>query len=512
MYAATLPFLLALFVPMSSAFAQAPAPAGGPPAPSTTFPESPIGRLAQQFVNVVNAGDSVAITSFVSAHLGRDPRGRSPAAMAGMFRAMARQSGGVTVERVRPITDGVRIVLRARSSGRYLGMELDKASDTTRIAEIDAFPIDGPFGFAPPKPWATGRLTDAQIAQVIRDHLRAAADSDRFSGQVLIAHGDSILVDETYGFADREKGVRNSRTTTFPTMSLGKMFTSVAIAQLVQQGRLHWDDTVAKLLPEYPNRDAAARITVRQLLTHTAGVPDVFQSPHYHGSHDYVTHLALLAAFADAPLTQTPGSHFSYSNGGFATLAAIVEKLTGKRFEEYLRDAVWTPAGMTETARAAGPDSAGRAMGYAHFSELDPFGSDPRRSTKSVRGVGDPLHVMGFGGGYYTADDLFRFARALRTGKLLRPDLVDTITTGKVVMGGPMKYAFGFFNQEMNGAHVVGHSGSNPDTGWDADMEMVWEGDWTVVVLSNFDAPAGRAVEMPILEMLTQQQSAAPAR
>jgi hypothetical protein len=119
---------------------------------------------------------------------------------------------------------------------------------------------------------------------------------------------------------------------------------------------------------------------------------------------------------------------------------------------------------------------------------------------------------MGFGGGYYTADDLFRFARALRTGKLLRPDLVDTITSAKVVMGGTMKYAFGFFNQEMNGAHVVGHSGSNPDTGWDADMQMVWEGDWTVVVLSNYDAPAGRAVEMPILDLLTRQQPGAQAR
>lgn len=127
-----------------------------------------------------------------------------------------------------------------------------------------------------------------------------------------------------------------------------------------------------------------------------------------------------------------------------------------------------------------------------------------------MRGVGNPLRV-GFGGGYFAAGDLFRFARALRTGKLVRPDIVDTITTGKVVMGGPMKYAFGFFDQDVQGARVVGHSGSNPDTGWDADMEMMCDGDWTVVVLSNYDAPAGIQVETPILALLAEQGKGATA-
>lgn len=406
----------------------------------------------------------------------------------------------------------MRVLVQSRTGGRWLGLEVDAGNDASHIGEIVAFPMAGPNGFPPPARWAAGHLTDAQIATVIQDHLRAAADSDRFSGQVVVAHGDRILVDAAYGYADRARGVRNTRTTTFPTMSLGKMFTSVAVAQLVQQGRLHWDDTVAKLLPEYPDRDAAARITVRQLLTHTAGVPDVFLSPRFDVTHDYDTHIAMLATFADAPLTQAPGSHFSYSNGGFATLAAIVEKLSGKRLEDYLRANVWGPAGMVNVAHPAGPDAGRRAMGYAHFSEVDPFGMEARRSAASVRGMRVSPHVLGFGGGYYTADDLFRFARALRTGKLLRPDVVDTITTGKVAMGGPMKYGFGFFDQQVDGARVVGHSGSNPDTGWDADMEMVWDGDWTVVVLSNFDAPAGMQVEMPILALLAEQAKAAPAR
>ena len=69
-------------------------------------------------------------------------------------------------------------------------------------------------------------------------------------------------------------------------------------------------------------------------------------------------------------------------------------------------------------------------------------------------------------------------------------------------MGGPAKYALGFFDRPMNGHHVVGHSGSNPDTGHDADLEMVWDGEWTIIVLSNYDAPAGVMLEMPIIDLI----------
>ena len=122
--------------------------------------------------------------------------------------------------------------------------------------------------------------------------------------------------------------------------------------------------------------------------------------------------------------------------------------------------------------------------------------------------------LRAFGGGAYTAEDLFRFARALRTAKLVRRDLTDTITTGKVDIGegAPVTYGFGFYEQKMEGSRIVGHPGSNPDTGHDADVEMVWDGEWTVVVLSNYDAPAGMQMEAPILALLAQQTALAKKR
>jgi D-alanyl-D-alanine carboxypeptidase len=346
----------------------------------------------------------------------------------------------------------------------------------------------------PAKPWAEGRLDDSRIAEIVRAKVKEAADSDRFSGVVLVAHGDDVLVHDVYGFADRETNRLNTKDTPFATYSMGKMFTSVAIAQLVSGGKLSWDDTLARVLPSYPNKEAAKRITIRQLLTHTAGVPDPFLSKRY-GKHEYASHEAMLADFADAPLNENAGKSFDYSNGNFATLAAVVERVSGLRYEDYLRRNVWGPAGM----RVPDDDA---AIGYARFTEYDPLGIEPRRP-EAVRGGTGKSRALGFGGGAYTAVDLFRFARALQTGKLVSMAIADSITKGEVSMGGAMKYALGFFDRPMNGRRVVGHSGSNPDTGHDADLEMVWDTGWTVVVLSNYDAPAGMRLEMPILDLVT---------
>jgi CubicO group peptidase (beta-lactamase class C family) len=227
-------------------------------------------------------------------------------------------------------------------------------------------------------------------------------------------------------------------------------------------------------------------------------VPDVFLSKKFDMSKHYASHEAMLPDFADAPLNANHGKSFDYSNGNFAVLAAVVEQLSGLRYDEYLERNVFAPAGMKRTDEKS-------AVGYARFTELDPLGVEPRRP-ETVRGGGGGSakkdRPLGFGGGAYTAEDLFRFARALRTGKLVPQAIADSITRGEVSMGGPTKYALGFFDRDLNGRHVVGHSGSNPDTGHDADLEMVWDGEWTVIVLSNYDAPAGVMLEMPILDLI----------
>lgn len=491
--------------------AQAPAPGPVPPAPAAAFPDTPLGRLGRELVAVVDAGDSAAIARFVADHLGQDVRGRSPATLSRMLLLAHEQSGGLTVERVRSLDDGViHALTRARNGRRWLGLELVPApSDSARVADLGLFPMDDPGPTHPPAPWAAGPLGDAQLAAVIESHVRAAADSDRFSGVVLVAHGDSVLSEIAVGFADRARRRPVTAATRFPTYSVGKMFTGVAIAQLVEQGKLRWDDTLARVVPDYPNLEAARRITIRQLLTHTAGVPEPFASPSFRASTRPITEGELLPTFADAPLEMEPGTGFRYSNGNYAALAAVVERVSGLPFESYLRLHVWGPAGMRGARHPAWSGMDDVAVGFARFSQDDPLGLEPRRAetapAEPYRGA-----VHGFGMGAFTARDLFRFTRALRDRKLLGAAMVDSVTTGHVDVqpGAPVRYGFGFYEQRWGSARIVGHPGSNPNTGHDADVEMLWDGDWTVVVLSNYDAPAGMQLEMPILQLLMARQGA----
>ena len=482
----------------------------GSPSTAVTLPDTPIGRLGQQFLDAIDARDSAAVARFVALHLGRDVRGRSPAQMAFMLTKLHAQSGGLRLQHFEMAGSAIRMMTQAKNGTKWMAMELEPAGgDSTRISGVTMVPLDQPRMGGPRQPWAIGSLDDDQIAAIIRTKVKAAADSDRFSGVVLVAHGDRMLVHRAYGYADREAGRPNGLETPFATYSMGKMFTSVAIAQLVAQGKLSFDDTLAKVLPSYPNTEAAKQVTIRQLLTHTAGVPDVFLSKRFDLKKSYASHLAMLPDFADAPLNANHGKSFDYSNGNFAVLAAVVEQLSGLRYDEYLARNVFGPAGMKL------PDEK-TAVGYARFTELDPLGVEPRRSER-VRGGGGgdtaaKSRPLGFGGGAYTAEDLFRFARALRTGKLVPMAIADSITKGEVSMGGPAKYALGFFDRPFNDRRVVGHSGSNPDTGHDADLEMVWDGEWTVVVLSNYDAPAGMMLEMPILDLIAGSSKTGSAK
>jgi D-alanyl-D-alanine carboxypeptidase len=491
---------IALSATLPSCLGAQPAVTQASRTPEAELPATPLGRLARQLLDVVEVGDSATITHFVNEHLGRDVRGRSPAQMAALLVKLHAQSNGLRVEQTMMAGSALRMMTTSRAGDHTLGMELEpEPGDSSRIASITMVAMDGMRG-GPPKPWAQGQLTDARIAELIRAKAKEAADSDRFSGVVLVAHGDEVLVHDVYGFADRENNRLNTKDTPFATYSMGKMFTSVAIAQLVSQGKLSWDDTLAKVLPSYPNREAAKQITIRQLLTHTAGVPDPFLSKKYGHGKQYDSHEAMLPDFADAPLNANAGKSFDYSNGNFATLAAVVEHLTGLRYDEYLKRNVFGPAGMRF------PDTQ-PALGYARFTEYDPLGVEQRRSEKVRGGNGGRERALGFGGSAYTADDLFRFARALQTGKLVPKAIADSIVKGEVAMGPSMKYALGFFDRPANGRHVVGHSGSNPDTGHDADLQMVWDDQWTVITLSNYDAPAGMMLEMPILDLITASSS-----
>jgi CubicO group peptidase (beta-lactamase class C family) len=315
------------------------------------------------------------------------------------------------------------------------------------------------------------------------------ADNDDFSGTVLLAKDDKVLFKKAYGFANRAFNARNDIDTKLNLGSMGKMFTGVAILQLAQQGKLSLNDTVLKLVPDYPDKDLAAKITVHQLLTHTSGLGNFFNDEFERSSRaKYRTTAAHLPLFTGKPLRFEPGTSFYYSNAGFIVLGLIIEKVSGQSYYDYVREHIFKPTGMLDTDNYNSDDDVPNlALGYTMMGE--DRGPPPPKSEGWKRRSNILMHVVrgsSSGGGYSTVEDLLRFSRALQGHRLLNQEYTDLDMTGKVAMDrGGGRYAYGMVESKVDGVRIVGHTGGFP--GIAGALEMYPDLGYTVAVLSNYD-------------------------
>jgi D-alanyl-D-alanine carboxypeptidase len=325
----------------------------------------------------------------------------------------------------------------------------------------------------------------APVAAYVTDLIH----TDRFSGVVLIADGDQVVFEAAGGLADREAEVANSMDTRFNLGSMNKMFTAVAVLQLMEAGLLTLESTVAEYLPDYPNREVAEQVNVEQLLTHTSGLGDVFTEEFNADPHSYRATEDYLPLFADEPLQFTPGERFAYSNAGYVVLGLIIERLSGLSYADYVAAEVFEPAGMLSTGMLDVEEAAANlAVGY---TTQDIWGNETgvlQANTSMMPGRG-----FAAGGGYATAGDLLRFRNALVAHRLLSSASVDLLLTGRVEVRERIWYAFGFFDRVQSGQRVVGHTGGAP--GVCAFLDMYPESGYTVVVLSNADHDCSSVME-----------------
>jgi CubicO group peptidase (beta-lactamase class C family) len=348
-------------------------------------------------------------------------------------------------------------------------------------------------------------------------YLRQLTDNGGFSGTVLVARDGRPLLEAGYGMADREAGEVNTAGTLFCIGSMGKMFTGVAVAQLVEDGRVSFEDPIGEHVPGFPP-EIADTVTVHHLLTHTAGTGDIFRADAI--TEENHTIAALMEHVVAEPLQFTPGSRYSYSNAGIITLGALIEHVSGRPYVEHVRDRVFGPAGMVDTdVRSYRPAD---VPGMAHPHTLigpdgQPVKAGPRGSDRSAPPTGADLQDVGdqlkggspAGGSISTVADMIGFAQALLTHKLLSPAMTDTVLAGKVAMGGsapppgadrtagdgrqrkgpppgePPEYAYCFVDRRMNGVRIVGHNGGTP--GYEAELDIYPETGHAVVVLANQD-------------------------
>jgi CubicO group peptidase (beta-lactamase class C family) len=345
---------------------------------------------------------------------------------------------------------------------------------------------------ATPAEFAVGRLSEANAVEAAKARIDELVKDERFSGAVLVTKNGKAILSGAYGMADKEKKIPNSLSTKFRIGSMNKMFAAVSILQLVQAGKIKLSDPFGKYITDYPNKDAASKATIEQLLTHTGGTGDIFGPQFQEHRKDLRTLQDYVNLYGKRDLEFAPGSRWEYSNYGFLLLGVVVERVSGKSYYEYVKENVYGPAGMTSTASQAEHESVpGRSIGYTSFG-----GGAVHANTDTL-----PYRGTSAGGGYSTVEDLQRFAGALMNHKLLNAEYTDLLTTGKVATPRGGKYAFGFFDDGGDsGARHFGHGGGAP--GMNGDLQIYPQSGYVIAVLANMDPPAASRVSEFIMNRL----------
>jgi CubicO group peptidase (beta-lactamase class C family) len=319
-------------------------------------------------------------------------------------------------------------------------------------------------------------VKDFELARGLRSYTRDLAARDQFSGVVLFAKNGRPLFAEAFGFANRAFHASNRLDTKFNLASVGKIFTSVAIMQMIEQGKLSVDARLIDVVPDYPDVDAASRITVRHLLQHRSGLDDYFGEKFDSNLTGLKTLRDYVPLFAAEPLRFEPGTQFLYSNAGFLVLGLAIEHLTIRGYYEYVTENLFAPAGMTATNTGffcAFDDEPNLAIGY---TTAPVFGYPPVSPGSPRRPVVTLTRGTSAGGVFSTAGDLLKFSEALRTHKLLTKESLDLMLTGGYgVLAGPP------------GARVRNMGGGGSVEGGSTYFEMYPDLGYTLVVLSNID-------------------------
>jgi CubicO group peptidase (beta-lactamase class C family) len=448
--------------------------------------EAPSVRRFKQWLEVFNAGDREALLRFHAENTSKEGLKRMSAdSRADMDARLRDDTRGLELGKIEKATDQeVVATARMKQGGFWVRITLQLEQDAPYgIKGLGLRRIPAPEGTRP-----KGKLTDEQIAKELSDYLDSLVDADTFSGTVLVAKDGRPFFEKAYGLASRAYGVPNKLDTKFNLGSMNKMFTAVAIAQLAEAGKLSFDDKIGKYLTDFPVKDAAEKVTIHQLLTHTSGLGSFFNDEFMKASRDRFRSVKdYFPLIAKETLAFEPGARFSYSNTGFLVLGAIVEKASGQDYFDYVREHIYKPAGMVNTdAYELDQDVPNLAVGYTRMGAGGRPSKGPRTNNIFLHVIkGGPA-----GGGYSTVEDLLNFDRALRSHKLLGPKMTDLVLAGKVEVGrgSDSKYAYGFRDDREYGHRFVGHGGGFP--GINARLDMDLTGGYTAVVLSNYDGGA----------------------
>ncbi|MBU3161726.1 beta-lactamase family protein [Clostridium frigoris] len=312
----------------------------------------------------------------------------------------------------------------------------------------------------------SAKVDNSDIQSKMSKYIKNYSAKNKFSGTVLIAKDNEVILDNGYGMADKNNKIANKSKTVFEIASLTKQFTATAILMLQEKKLLSVQDTVDKYIPDYPEGD---KIKIYSLLTHTSGIPD-YNQPSKKGKYTY-TPLEIIELFKNKPLKFVTGTKYEYSGSNYILLGYIIEKVSGMKYEQYVEKNIFKPLKLNNTGFLSNKRTIkNKAIGYYLSKKQDKY--KPAFNSESST-------QYSAGGIYSTVKDLYTWDNALLGKKLInKKSLNDMIT--------PRLHSYGYgliITKKGNGDKMIWDNGSI--LGYSSYIGKNINKNYVIIILSN---------------------------
>ncbi|MFC2156451.1 serine hydrolase domain-containing protein [Acidobacteriota bacterium] len=474
MYRKSITFILALVLILPILQAQQPGEISYKD--TSVSPNGKVGERIQTLIKTVNSNDPDKIKLFLGEACTERFRKMAPMDQhVQVFQGFRAETGGVDFHSIRTYVpareDETIVILKDRNYGswRAFSIQFDNSNDKL-IGSLSFNIARTPSNVTEPP------LKEDQVIDEVREIVGRLSQNNTFSGTVLIAKKDKVLYSAAAGEASKRYHIPNNIDTKFNLGSMNKMFTSLSIMKLVEDGKLALDDTLDNYLDEsWLPKDKTSKITIHHLLSHTSGLGSYFNRKYMESSR------LLWEALDDyKPLVEserlafTPGDRFRYSNTGMFLLGVVIEKVTGEDYFDYIRENIYSPAGMKNSdCYEMNRPVENLAIGYS---------PDPQNHWGWKNNIYDHVVKGGpAGGGFSTVKDLHLFAQAVLKEKYVSRKSLEKMWTDQA----QSNYGYGFGIDEGPQGKIVGHSGGF--SGINSNLDIFVDSGYIVAVMSNVD-------------------------
>jgi D-alanyl-D-alanine carboxypeptidase len=333
---------------------------------------------------------------------------------------------------------------------------------------------------------AAGPVSTSDLAAYADRLVAAVYPAGQPGAAVLVEKDGKAVLRKGYGMANLELGVPVTPESVFEIGSITKQFTAAAILLLQERGQLRVEDPITKYLTDYPTHGQT--ITIENLLTHTSGIPSYTGIPEWYPHiREDIKPADLIAFFKDKPLEFNPGEQWSYDNSGFFLLGMIVEKASGKTYEQFVEEEIFAKLGMAHSR-------------YGHSEEIIPLrASGYSKDDAGYRNADFISMTQPYAAGALmsTVDDLAIWSRALQGETLLRKASLDRmLTAAHLKSGAGTQYGYGIGVLDFQGTRVIQHGGDV--NGYTANVTWVPSEHLFVAILSNNDSSDPRPDDLAL--------------